>query len=90
MSNVITKHTMIPIGAAIAAMVYFINLSVGVSSRIVKLEAEVHNQKSTDQIHTQRLLQLSTSIQTLDATLIRQSAVLKSVEKSLHKIENKL
>ena len=89
----ITKNTLVPLGlvVTILSLSYFLfNNIMDYSNRMVIMETEISNSKSTDAVHTKRLIQLSNSINQLDQTLIRQAEVMKSIEKSLSKIERKI
>ena len=88
--NNVTKNTFVPISVAVAATIFFASVSVNLTSRLVHLETRIEAQHSTDNTHTSRLIQLGDQLQRLQQNSIKQEQLLKSVDRSLQKIEKRL
>lgn len=75
----ITKETLVPLSLIMVVLYAMIN----VVSRFTHMEAKIQNQEKTDEVHTERLIQVTNQMQKLNENMIRQSEIMNKIEEKL-------
>lgn len=79
----INKNTLIPISVALGICVFLLGFTVTGVSRFVVLEEKLRNTEKINETQTQRLIQVSSQLENVNSTLIRQNEILKNLEQRL-------
>lgn len=88
--QIVNKQTLIPLGIAIGLVFFFSKITYDITERFIKIETEIEYQKRTDALHMEKIIILNEQNRSLSDNLVKQSELLKSLNRSVSRLEKKL